>query len=457
MTSRPGRGAIGAAALCVALGGGAASVRAQSAAAPPPPLSLFDAVSLAVETHPALRAAEASFRQANAQLGQARSEWFPQLSARASLMQYQEPMIAYPLHELSATAIPIFDETLMQGGVDLGWLVFDGGGRRARVGAARAQEEGAAVTREAVESQLIADVTRAYLAVLSTAEILDALGEHDRALQAERERVRQLLEQGQAAPVELLRVDAAIAQAAAERISTEAVLDAAERTLARMLAVEVDRVRAGALARVRLTARPSADRVTLLDRLERGNLDILEAQYAAQSADWTRRAAQSTWFPRLEGIGSYGLWAIPGGSTQLEWQVGLRLSYPLFTGGLRSRSVAGASARAEAAEESLALARLRGQEELDRALTSVREQHARGEAMATAVMHLTEVARIERLALDAGAGTQTDFLRAAADLHRARASLVQAEYGEIVALVELSRTTGDLTADWLRATMETLP
>ena len=457
MTRATSRGAIGTAVLCAVLGGGAVPVRAQDASAPDSSLSLFDAVTLAVGTHPALRAADASYRQANAQLGQAKSEWFPQLSARASLIQHQEPMLAYPLHELSATALPTFDQTLIQGGVDLGWLVFDGGGRRARVGAARAQEGAAAVSRVAVQSQLMSDVTRAYLAVISTAEVLDALGEHERALGAERARVRQLLEQGQAAQVELLRVDAAIAQAAAERISTEAVMDASERSLARLLDVEVDLVRAGALARVRLIARPDVDRPTLLDRLERGNLDILEAQYAAQSADWTRRAAQSVWFPRLEGIGSYGMWAIPSGTTQFEWQVGLRLSYPLFTGGMRSRSVAGASARAEAAEENLALARLRGQEELDRAMTSVREQHSRAEAVATAVRHLTEVARIERLTLEAGAGTQTDFLRAEADLHRARASLVQAEYGEIVALVELARATGDLTVDWLRSTLETLP
>ena len=456
MTRASFRTAIGTVTLGATIGV-AASVRAQDASGPATTLTLFDAVAIAVETHPAVRAADASYRQAGAELGQARSEWFPQLGARAMLMQYQEPMLAYPLHELSATALPIFDETLIQGGVDLGWLLFDGGGRRARVGAARAQEEGAATNRGAVESQLMSDVTRAYLAVLSTAEVLDALGEHERALGAERARVRQLLDQGQAAQVELLRVDAAIAQAAAERISTEAVLDASERSLARLLAVEVDVVRASGLARMRLTRHPDVDRAVLADRLERGNLDILEAQYAAQSADWTRRAAQSAWLPRLEGVGSYGLWAIPGGATQFEWQVGLRLSYPLFTGGARTRSVAGAGARAEAAQQHLALARMRGQEALDRAMTSVQEQRARAAAVATAVRHLTEVARIERLALDAGAGTQTDFLRAEADLHRARASLVQAEYGEIVAVVELARTTGDLTLDWLRSTMETLP
>jgi outer membrane protein TolC len=425
--------------------------------APLPRLDLFEALERAVETHPALQAAGAAWRQADAQVGQAKAEWFPQLSARASLIQNQEPMLAYPLHELSATSMPTFDRTLIQGGVDLGWMVFDGGGRRARVGAARAQEEQAATNRQVVTLELVSQVTRAYLGVISTARVLDALGQHERALATERVRVVQFLEQGQAAQVELLRVDAAIAQAAAERISAEAQLDAAERSLARLLDVPVEEARADRLTPVRLASAPTADRAAMLDRLEEGNLDIREAEYAAESADWARRAAVSAWFPRLDGVGSYGMWAIPDGPAQFEWQVGVRVSYPLFTGLRRSRAVAGAAARAEAAQQNLALTRLRSEDALDRALTTVQEQQARTEAVATAVGHLAEVARIERLALDAGSGTQSDYLRAEADLHTARASLVQAEYGEIAAIVELARTTGDLTIDWLRTTLETTP
>jgi len=435
--------------------GAGSPVAAQDA--PPPSLDLFQAVERAVETHPALQAAGAAWRQADAQVGQAKAEWFPQLSARASLMQNQEPMLAYPLHELSATSMPTFDQTLIQGGVDLGWMVFDGGGRRARVGVARAQEEQAATNRQAVTIELVSQVTRGYLGVISTARVLDALGQHERALAAERARVVQFLEQGQAAQVDLLRVDAAIAQAAAERISTEAQLDAAERSLSRLLDVPVEEARADRLTPVRLVSAPTADRAAMLDRLEEGNLDIREAEYAAESADWARRAAVSAWFPRLDGVGSYGMWAIPDGPAQFEWQVGVRVSYPLFTGMRRSRAVAGAAARAEAAQQNLALTRLRSEDALDRALTAVQEQQARTEAVATAVGHLAEVARIERLALDAGSGTQTDYLRAEADLHKARASLVQAEYGEIAAMVELARTTGDLTIDWLRTTLETTP
>jgi multidrug efflux system outer membrane protein len=420
-------------------------------------LTLIDAVALAFETHPAIGAAAAELEYAYTELGRAKAEWLPQLNARASLTQHQEPMIAYPLHELDLQTRPIFDRTLIQGGVDLGWMAFDGGGRRARIKGTRARAERAAVGQDGAAMQILAQVAHAYLAVLASAEVLAALDEHIAALSAERVRVVQLLEQGQAAEVERLRVDAAVAQADADRIATVAGLDASERSLARMLGTDPAATRSRRLMPVRLAAGAVEERTVLLDRLDTGNTQILQARRAAESAQWAKRATSATWWPRLDGFGSYGLWTIPDGEVVLEWQVGVRVSYPLFTGGARSRSVAGAAAKVDAAQEQLALAELEGREQLDRALTQVREQSARSEAVATAVRHLAEVTRIERLALDAGVGTQTDFLRAEADLHRARAALVQAEYGAILALVELARTTGDLTIDWLHRTLETSP
>jgi outer membrane protein TolC len=454
----PRRSALRVGALLLACSGAVPSgVSAQQADAPDSVLTLIEALARAIGSHPSLRVAEADYDAAGADLTRARADWLPQLSLRASLTQHQEPMIAYPLHELSAEVLPIFDRTLIQGGVDLGWKLFDGGGRTARIRSSRARTEQAAASRVAATTQLIIDVTRGYLGVLSTAEVLAALDEHLVALDAERTRVRQLLEQGQAAEVERLRVQAALAQADAERITTAATLDAAERSLARMLGLAPSAVRASRLAPVRLATPPLPARTTLVERLDSANATVIEARHAAESAEWARRAASATWWPRLEGFGGYGLWAIPDGNVQLEWQVGVRVSYPLFTGGDRSGAVAGATAQAVRARERLALVELTTRERLDYALTASREQRARAEAVAAAVRHLTEVTRIERLALETGTGPQTDFLRAEADLHRARAALVQAEYGELLAQLELANTTGDLSMDWLSRTLETTP
>jgi HlyD family secretion protein len=140
----------------------------------------------------------------------------------------------------------------------------------------------------------------------------------------------------------------------------------------------------------------------------------------------------------------------PGGLST-EWQLGAKLQYPIFTGGGRSSAIARAGAQADAAREQLLMEELLIQESVDAAVTVVNEIQSRVRAMTRAVEHLTEVARIEQLALDAGAGTQTDYLRAEADLSRARAALVETRHAEIAARVELARVTGELNQEWLVA------
>jgi len=96
-------------------------------------------------------------------------------------------------------------------------------------------------------------------------------------------------------------------------------------------------------------------------------------------------------------------------------------------------------------------------QDLDRARAGVAEAHARVASLERAVASFVEVARIEHVALTAGSGTQTDYLRAEADLLSARANLVEARHREIGARVELARVTGALEIDWLNANLEARP
>ncbi len=201
----------------------------------------------------------------------------------------------------------------------------------------------------------------------------------------------------------------------------------------------------------------TVDRSALLEQFAIANPELAEAHSLTEAAEAGRRAAVAQWWPRLDVAGAYLLFSSPTFDVQGEWNVGFRLSYPLFTGGARSRAVSSASARAELAREQYRLTRLQGEEAVDRALGAVREWRAQVDAVGTAVEHLTEVARIERLALQEGAGTQTDYLSAEAELRRASASLVRARHAEIAARVELASITGTLSPRWISDMLENAP
>ncbi|MBI4502552.1 MAG: TolC family protein, partial [Gemmatimonadetes bacterium] len=116
-----------------------------------------------------------------------------------------------------------------------------------------------------------------------------------------------------------------------------------------------------------------------------------------------------------------------------------------------------ASAEQRAANEQVRVAELNIEQAVDRALAALREAHARVAALEIAVDQSAEVVRIERLSLDVGSGTQTDYLDSEANLLRARASLIEARHAEIAARVDLARITGELSQEWLAHTLESVP
>ena len=69
--------------------------------------------------------------------------------------------------------------------------------------------------------------------------------------------------------------------------------------------------------------------------------------------------------------------------------------------------------------------------------------------MATAVTQWEEVARIEALALEAGAGEQRDLLRAEAGVFQARAGYALATEEAIAARLRLARSRGVLVREWI--------
>jgi outer membrane protein TolC len=93
-------------------------------------------------------------------------------------------------------------------------------------------------------------------------------------------------------------------------------------------------------------------------------------------------------------------------------------------------------------------------EALDRAYSAFDAARARTEALRAAVVQAEEVTRIERLALEAGSGVQSDYITAEAELLRVRAALTDATYAQVLARVELARITGDISSEWIARNLE---
>jgi len=298
---------------------------------------------------------------------------------------------------------------------------------------------------------LVETVARAYLGLLSAREVREAANRQVEALEAESDRARQRLDEGVAARVEVLRAEAAELDARAGLATAEANADLAARTLARLLGLEAE-----SLARRTLVdVAPASILPTHGDNAE--DPRVRAARSAVEAARARTDQESSVRFPTLRattGLLNYGSWA---GAFVTEWQAGIRLSWPIFTGGARGAAIDRAQAELRAAQEDLRAAQLDAANAVDQAQARLSAAVARTRALSASVSQWEEVTRIEALSLETGAGAQQDYLRAVAALFQARAGHAQARYDQVLALVAEARASGVLEPEWLDVALETVP
>jgi outer membrane protein TolC len=429
---------------------------ASPAATPGTPaiLTLSEAVQAALAHFPTVRQSQAEVEAAEAAVTEARSAWLPNLVLSGTANRYQKPWLVYPIHAFTPEGIPPFHRTIFQGGVYLSYTLLDFGGRGSRVKTAEEQEEASWASLDGAKQDVVAQVASKYLETLSRHEALEAHDQRLAALRAERDRVQKFEVAGRAARVEGLRVEASIAAAAAERVGLAADLAASERDLTELTGLPQSRTRAANLMSLALADTMIAPQDTLVARALAANSDVRAAVRSAAAAQAATGAAKANRYPHLELTGAYQGWTDPDGNSSAEWNAAIQLTQTLFTGGEVSGRVRQATAAGRLAEEALRLAKISTRREVLRASDRVREADARVGSLLAAVTRYEEVVRIEKLALDAGTGVQTDYLNAEADLLTTRADLAEAHRAAAVARVQLAQLTGSLDAAWLSRTLE---
>jgi outer membrane protein len=407
-------------------------------------LPLETAVSRALAHYPTLAAAAAAEAEARALLAEAQAARLPDVQVRGSATQYQKPTLVSPIHAFQIGQTPPFDETLLQAAVTGRYTLFDGGARRARIDQARWHVEASAAASQGGEDVIVAQVVSSYSRVLGRSLILEAHERRLAAIQAELDRVEQIRAVGRAADLEVFRVSAALATARAERASIAEALDNAERDLARLVGADPDETRAARLEPLRLADRRTADRDALVARALSASPALENARHRLAAADAAVGAARSARLPHVEAVGNFLGFGSAAGHFTNEWNAGIQLVFPVFNGGATQQRIARARATRDAAAEHIRHVELQIRGELDRALSALREAGARLISLDSAIVQFTEVVRIEKLRLETGTGTQTDYLAAEADLLQARASVADLQHAEVVAQVEVARVTGAL-------------
>lgn len=426
-----------------------AALAPTGAAAQLPPLSLAEATAAALGTDPTLAATEARRRGAEADQARAGAARLPSVQLEGALTHFQEPMVVAPLHSFDPSNPPRFDETLVQGAARVRYTAFDGGARGARVRAARS---GVAAADAAVESHrmdVLERVTATYLDVLAARAQEDAAMRRETALRAEADRARRRVESGSAAELEALRASAALEEARADAATARSRTELVERALARLMGTPASEVVGRTLADVRVP-----DGAAVESAASPAHPQLTRALQAVNAAEARMGEERAGRLPRLDVTAALVDYGTASGGHAAEWQAGVSLSWPLFTGGARTAAVRRAEADVVAARQERDAAERELDAATEGALAALSEADARTEALGASVAQWEEVTRIEALALEAGSGVQSDFLTAEASLFRARAGLARARYDRVLARIRLARALGTLDTSWLDQALE---
>ena len=186
----------------------------------------------------------------------------------------------------------------------------------------------------------------------------------------------------------------------------------------------------------------------------RTNPAVEAARQAIRGAEAQLRGERAGRMPRLDLRAALQDFGTVSGGHVTEWQTGIRLSWPVFTGGSRAASIRRADTELRVAESEMATILLAVDAEADAAESRVLEADERAAALESSIAQWEEVACIEALALEAGAGVQSDLLRAQAGLFRARTGHAQASYEAVLARIDLGRAQGVLSREWLNRSLE---
>ena len=426
--------------------------RAQTVA--PSELTLADAVTTALEKHPALRIAEYQTAAAASGVDQARAGFLPRVDFSEGFSQSDNPVYAFGslLNQGRFTAADFAVNNLNHPDPITNWRTNLGGsvplflGGRNVLAYQQAQlgRDAAQQGRARVEQEIVFNVIRAYAAVLLSREAQTTVEASVRAADANLSAAEARYETGLS-----VASDALAAKVRLARLREEALAAASQVRLSRLALNEAMGLPLDRSDRIggQLTLPPLVfEHAEELEHIARDyRPDYRQADLEAQRLEKEVLRAKGALLPTLHLVGNYEInnnqFASNG---QDSWSVGVLLNLNLFNGGMDRARITEAEAnhqRALAQRERLAAAIGLEAHEAFLAHQTARDRFP---VAREAVAQAEESLRIVQDRYDAGLTTIVELLDSEMALTAARTNLTRTLYDATVSRARLDLSLGRL-------------
>ena len=407
---------------------------------PDGPLTLPAAVNLALCRNPATRSAWAAARLQAATLGSAESAWLPSVSVTGSETR------DFGVHVAVTGATDTQDQDTGDAAVALTWLLYDFGGRGAKVQGARLLLDASALTLGRTAQQTVFNVVQAYYGEVAGNAAVAAAKTAEDAYKHSVDIATALQRGGAASLSDVLQAETAYDQAVITRLQLEYQAQTAAGTLAVTIGSPADQGLKVAAEPVPAEVPALTGRIAdLMAKAERQRPDLAAAIAQRDAAIANVTVARAVGRPSISMQAARTYSNATGVPTQNYNQVGLYVTIPIFTGFNVDYGVRQAQASLESSEVNVDQIRLTVSSDVWTAYYFLDSANQSLGASATLVKTADANQQVALGQYQAGVGTILNVLTALEEAATAAQARITAELNWEVSRAQLALALGRLT------------
>jgi outer membrane protein len=256
------------------------------------------------------------------------------------------------------------------------------------------------------------------------------------------------LKEGLVAKSDVSEANAQYQNARANRMSTNVQLVLAQEQLQQLIGPYQDRL---AVLRDDFEfQKPVPSSMQAWEDLALGqNLGILIARMQQRHAEDKKRVEKAALYPQIEAVGTYGYNkqspnSIMSQDGQFD-QIGVEMSWNLYTGGRTQKSIKQASVNVQKSEAELDAAIRKASTDVKQAYMQVETDQSKLQARKAAMDSSATVSKASRAQYSEGLKTMVDVLLAQRNAFSAKQDYLNAKYDYLIHVLQLKAAVGKLT------------
>ncbi len=404
-------------------------------------VTLDQAISMAQQVQPNVIQAQGSVQNASAQVRSAYGEFLPSLTAN-STGGYSFSEFARPDPVTGQVIGGNTSSTSLSMGLSASVDLFTGFRRGADMRSAKAQSSAADAGLVNARYQTRLNTTQEFLNALAAEQLVKV---RDASVARAQEQLKvsvAKLHTGSATRSDSLRSLVTLGNAQVQLIQAQAQLAQAEANLGRLIGVD-GRVQAQDDSSFYHVVE-TIDTTALLDQAQRESPQVQSAEANVGAARAQVSAARAAYWPTLSLNGSYSYSGNKDLNYQLfnQRQVSLRLSWPIFNGFSRERSIVTQQTTFDVAQAQANDAARQVQASLIGQLANLDAARLQIEITRTSVQAAEEDLRVQQARYRLGAATIVDVLTSQEALNQAEVDVVNARFSYLRAKAQIEALIG---------------